>query len=182
MITKSSLLCSICKRFLNFLLTVIMQWSLWRGRSVTGTCRTATRYFLHIFPLLSFHVWYQHFRFFFSMSAQSSHVFPSLPPINLAPSSIFLLWHCLWPHLLTLWNHPLIPQPRPQTALQAVIFFNSSPKSTQGTSAQPGCSRHRADREKEVEKDVHALTYVLSIEIALTVTVLCREASREKRG
>lgn len=29
---------------------------------------------------------------------------------------------------------------------------------------------------------MHALTYVLSIEIALTVTVLCREASREKRG
>lgn len=29
---------------------------------------------------------------------------------------------------------------------------------------------------------MHTLTYVLSIEIALTVTVLCREASREKRG
>lgn len=29
---------------------------------------------------------------------------------------------------------------------------------------------------------MHTLTYVLSIEIALTVTVLCREASREKIG
>lgn len=29
---------------------------------------------------------------------------------------------------------------------------------------------------------MHVLTYVLSIEIALTVTVLCREASRGDRG
>lgn len=29
---------------------------------------------------------------------------------------------------------------------------------------------------------MHALTYVLSIEIALTVTVLCREASRGDGG
>lgn len=52
---------------------------------------------------------------------------------------------------------------------------------------QPGCSRHRAEGEEgredgEEERDVHALTYVLSIEIALTVTVFCREGSREKRG
>lgn len=33
-----------------------------------------------------------------------------------------------------------------------------------------------------MEKDMHTLTYVLSIEIALTVTVFCREASRETGG
>lgn len=31
--------------------------------------------------------------------------------------------------------------------------------------------------EEERWRDVHALTYVLSIEISLTVTVLCREAN-----
>ena len=71
--------------------------------------------------------------------------------------------------------------PRPQTGQPYTSSrFDPQPRSTKGPSAQPGCSRQRADRrEKEVEKDVHALTYVLSIEIALTVTVLCREASRE---
>lgn len=46
---------------------------------------------------------------------------------------------------------------------------------------QPGCSRQTAEGGGG-GRVVHALTYVLSIEIALTVTVLCREASREKRG
>lgn len=36
--------------------------------------------------------------------------------------------------------------------------------------------------EGERERDVHALTYVLSIEIALTVTVVWREAGRGEKG
>lgn len=47
---------------------------------------------------------------------------------------------------------------------------------------QPGRSRQTAEGGGTGGRVVHALTYVLSIEIALTVTVLCREASREKRG
>lgn len=51
-----------------------------------------------------------------------------------------------------------------------------------GTEQRGRRGEEEGRRGEEEEKDVHTLTYVLSIEISLTVTVLCREGSREKRG
>lgn len=138
-----------------------------RGRSVTGTCRSARQSFLHI-TFLSRLIQNTCNGFVFA------HVFPFVCPnksctlIHLPSSSSPDPWKPS--------SYPSTPSPR------QVNPASSHFDPTRGTGAQPGCSRQRADREKEVEKDVHALTYVLSIEIALTVTVLCREASREKRG
>lgn len=77
----------------------------------------------------------------------------------------------------------LLPiNPGPRQVNPASNHFDPQPKATREPAHSQTATGKEQEREKEVEKDVHGLTYVLSIEIALTVTVLCREASREKRG